>query len=448
MNRFFTWVSAIVLISTVGLAQGPSEKPGGGTFKEFAFRGLGPDLTTGRISDIAINPRNPNVWYVAASAGNLWKTENRGNTWAPIFENYASYSLGAVTVDPKDSNIVWLGTGENNNQRSVSYGDGVYKSTDAGKTWKRMGLENSEHIQNIVVDPRNSSVVYVTAIGPLWTSGGDRGLFKTTDGGQTWKAVLSVSPDTGVTDMVMDPRKPEVIYAAAYQRRRQVGQLIGGGPESGLYKTTNGGQSWTKLTKGLPTVDIGRIGLAINWKNPNTVYALVTAQNNQGGFFRSDDAGASWTRIGRMVITQLGSRRRSAAAGRPARRTVRGQPCHPRLHPPLTASASSSADAPRVVRRAARRPAAGRRTRWSNRRLLQRRRSRLLQRDLRRRSRSRDDLVAADQLLAEHRWRKDVADGADARRARRSPRHRLRCRAIGITSSSPTTAGSTKPTTA
>jgi len=230
MNRLFTWVSAIVLISTVGLAQGPSEKPGGDTFKAFAFRGLGPDLTTGRISDVAIDPRNPNVWYVAASAGNLWKTENRGNTWTPIFENHGSYSLGAVKVDPKDSNIVWLGTGENNNQRSVSYGDGVYKSTDAGKTWKRMGLENSEHIQNIVVDPHNSSVVYVTAIGPLWTSGGDRGLFKTTDGGQTWKAVLSVSPDTGVTDMVIDPRKPEVIYAAAYQRRRQVGQKMHVGP--------------------------------------------------------------------------------------------------------------------------------------------------------------------------------------------------------------------------
>jgi photosystem II stability/assembly factor-like uncharacterized protein len=307
MNRFVTWVSAIVLMSAAGLAQGPSA-PAGSPYKELAFRSLGPDLTTGRLSDIAIDPGNPNVWYVAASAGNLWKTENRGNTWTPIFENYGSYSLGAVTVDPKDSNIVWLGTGENNNQRSVSYGDGVYKSTDAGKTWKRMGLESSEHIQNIVVDPRNSSVVYVTAIGPLWTSGGDRGLFKTTDGGQTWKAVLSVSPDTGVTDMVMDPRKPEVIYAAAYQRRRQVGQLIGGGPESGLYKTTNGGQSWTKLTKGLPTVDIGRIGLGINWKNANTVYALVTAQNNQGGFFRSDDAGASWTRIGRTVPTDTAGR--------------------------------------------------------------------------------------------------------------------------------------------
>ena len=271
--------------------------------RKLEFRSIGPSLTTGRISDIAVDPKNPNVWYVAAAAGNLWKTENRGNTWTPIFDEYGSYSLGAVTVDPKDSNIVWLGTGENNNQRSVSFGDGVYKSTDAGKTWKRMGLENSEHIQNIIVDPRNSNVAYVTAIGPLWSSGGDRGLYKTTDGGQTWKAVLTISPDTGVTDLVMDPKNPDVLYAAAYQRRRAVGQLIGGGPESGLYKSTNGGQNWTKLTKGLPTVEIGRIGLGINWRNPRTVYALVTAQRTEGGFFRSDDGGANWTRIGKRVPT-------------------------------------------------------------------------------------------------------------------------------------------------
>ena len=271
--------------------------------RKFEFRSVGPSLTTGRLSDIAVDPKNPNVWYVAASAGNLWKTENRGNTWTPVFEEYGSYSLGAVTVDPKDSNVVWLGTGENNNQRSVSFGDGVYKSTDAGKTWKRMGLENSEHIQNIIIDPRSSNVVYVTAIGPLWSPGGDRGLYKTTDGGQTWRAVLTISPDTGVTDLVFDPKNPDVLYAAAYQRRRAVGQLIGGGPESGIYKSTNAGQSWTKLTKGLPTVDIGRIGLGINWRNPRTVYALVTSQRGEGGFFRSDDAGASWTRIGKRELT-------------------------------------------------------------------------------------------------------------------------------------------------
>ena len=294
------------------------------SLKAIAFRNVGPSLTTGRISDIAVDPRNPSVWYVAASSGNLWKTENRGNSWSPIFEDYGSFSLGVVTVDPRDSNVVWLGTGENNNQRSVAFGDGVYKSTDAGKTWKRMGLENSEHIQNIVIDPRNSNVVFVTAIGPLWSSGGDRGLYKTTDGGQTWKAILTISPDTGVTDLVMDPKNPDVLYAAAYQRRRAVGQLIGGGPESGIYKSTDGGQKWTKLSKGLPTVDIGRVGLGINWRNPRTVYALVTSQLAQGGFYRSEDAGATWTRIGRTVGGGRGGR--GGAGGGQASPP---QPCRP-----------------------------------------------------------------------------------------------------------------------
>ena len=298
-------------MATVGI-NGQTDRLTADNFKDFAFRSIGPGLTSGRIADVAIDPKNPSVWYVAAAAGNLWKTDNRGNTFTPIFDRYGSYSLGAVTVDPRDSNIVWLGTGENNNQRSVSFGDGIYKSTDAGATWKRMGLENSEHIQNINIDPRNSNVVYVTAIGPLWASGGDRGLYKTTDGGQSWKAVLTISPDTGVTDMVMDPKKPDVIYAAALQRRRAVGQLIGGGPESGLYKSTNGGGSWTKLTKGLPTVEMGRIGLGINWRDPKIVYALVTAQKGEGGFFRSNDAGATWTRIGKQVQT---ARRGGAPAG-------------------------------------------------------------------------------------------------------------------------------------
>src|SRR5258705_3653958 len=292
---------AVGAAAAVAGVSGQSDRMTADTFKEVAFRSIGPGLTSGRISDVAIDPKNPSVWYVAAAAGNLWKTDNRGNTFTPIFDKYGAYSLGAVTVDPRDSNIVWLGTGENNNQRSVSFGDGIYKSTDAGVTWERMGLENSEHIQNIVVDPRNSNVVYVTAIGPLWAAGGDRGLYKTTDGGLTWKAVLTISPDTGVGDMVMDPRKPDVIYAAALQRRRAVGQLIGGGPESGLYKTTNGGATWTKLTNGLPSVEMGRIGLGINLKTPRTVYALVTAQKGEGGFFRSDDAGATWKRIGREI---------------------------------------------------------------------------------------------------------------------------------------------------
>ena len=299
MNRTLAFSLAVAAAcATVGAQQSGLTSD---SIKGLPLRSIGPDITTGRISDIDIDPKNPNVWYVASASGGLFKTDSRGNTFTPIFDTGGSFSLGAVKVDPKDSNIVWLGTGENNNQRSVAFGDGVYKSTDAGKTWKRMGLENSEHIQNIVVDPRNSNNVYVTAIGPLWRPGGDRGLFKTTDGGATWKNILPGTENSGATDIVMDPRKPDTIYVAMLQRRRQVGQLVGGGPDSGLYKSTDGGAHFTKLTNGLPTVEMGRIGLGINSKNPNVVYALVTAQKQQGGFFRSDDAGASWTRVGRQA---------------------------------------------------------------------------------------------------------------------------------------------------
>jgi photosystem II stability/assembly factor-like uncharacterized protein len=322
--------------ATLGAQQGGGGAITADTLKGLSFRSIGPFITTGRISDVDIDPKNPNVWYVASASGGLFKTENRGNTFAAVFDEGGSYSLGAVVVDPKDSNVVWLGTGENNNQRSVSFGDGLYKSTDAGQTWTRMGLENSEHIQNIVIDPRNSNTVYVTAIGPLWRSGGDRGLYKTTDGGKTWKNVLHVSDDSGATDMVMDPKKPDTIYVAILQRRRQVGQLIGGGPDSGLYKSTDGGQKFTKLTKGLPSVELGRIGLGINPKNPNTVYALVTAQKGQGGFYRSDDAGASWTRIGREINEARGGFGRGGAAAAPA------QP--PAACGPLTAEAPEGRD--------------------------------------------------------------------------------------------------------
>jgi photosystem II stability/assembly factor-like uncharacterized protein len=269
--------------------------------KGMPLRSIGPDITTGRISDIDIDPKNPNVWYVATASGGLFKTEDRGNHFTAIFDDGGAYSLGAVKIDPKDSNVVWLGTGENNNQRSVGYGSGIFKSSDAGKTWKLMGLEKSEHIQNILIDPRNTNVVYVTAIGPLWRAGGDRGLYKTTDGGATWKAVLTVNEDTGAQDAVMDPQHPDTIYVAMNQRRRQVGQLIGGGPGSGLYKTTDGGAHFTRLNKGLPTVEMGRMGLGINPKNPKTLYAIIAAQRGEGGFFRSDDAGATWARIGKQA---------------------------------------------------------------------------------------------------------------------------------------------------
>lgn len=298
MTRTWTWIAAAGFATASVLAQDGMERMNADVFKGLEFRSIGPSLTTGRIADVAVDPKNPSVWYVAAASGNLWKTENRGNTWTPIFDSYGSYSLGVVVVDPRDSNVVWLGTGENKNQRSVGFGDGVYKSTDAGKTWMRVGLESSEHIGKIVIDPRDSDTVYVAAIGPLWAAGGDRGVYKTTDGGRTWKAVLTISPDTGVQDIVIDPKRPDTLYASAYQRRRAVGQLIGGGPESGIYKTTDGGGKWTKLTKGMPEGDMGKIGLEIDPRNPNRVYALIAAQHDRGGFFRSDDGGASWRKMG------------------------------------------------------------------------------------------------------------------------------------------------------
>jgi len=306
----FTLFSSILLLAAgIGARQAGN---GSGALtadalKGLEFRGVGPAIATGRIQDIQIDPKDPNVWYVASAFGGLWKTVNRGITFAPIFDDGGSFTLCCVAIDPKDSNIVWLATGENLSQRSAHFGDGIYKSTDAGKTWKKMGLGASEHIGHILVDPRNSNIVYVAAQGPLFSSGGERGVFKTTDGGQTWQPILTISPDTGVNDLSFEGRNPEVIYASAYQRRRSVGQLIGGGPEGGIYKSTNAGKTWTKLSKGLPAGDMGRIALTTDpRKSPATMFALVNARPAEAGFYRSDDGGASWARIGHMPQTGRG----------------------------------------------------------------------------------------------------------------------------------------------
>ena len=190
--------------------------------------------------------------------------------------------------------MIWVGTGENNNQRSVAYGDGIYKSEDGGKSWKNMGLKTSEHIGNIIVHPSNSNIIYVAAYGPLWSKGGERGIYKSEDGGLTWRRILHINDDTGISEIVMDPRNPDVIYAAAHQRRRHVFTYLGGGPESGIHKTTDGGKTWTKINKGLPKVDMGRIGLAISPANPEYIYAIVEAAQGKGGFYRSTNRGASW----------------------------------------------------------------------------------------------------------------------------------------------------------
>jgi len=271
------------------------------TFAGLELRELGPALTSGRILDLAVDPRDARVWYIATAGGGVWKTTNAGTTFSPIFDDQGSHSIGCVTIDPKDSLVVWVGSGENNSQRSVSMGDGVYKSVDGGKSWKNVGLEKSEHIGRIVVDPRDSNVVYVAAQGPLWAPGGDRGLYKTTDGGATWKNVLSISENTGVTDLVLDPSNPDTLYAAAYQRRRHVFTLIDGGPESSIHKSVDGGKTWTKLKTGLPKEDMGRIGLAMATNNPKVVYAIVESTRKAGGIFVTKDGGASWKKVNDYV---------------------------------------------------------------------------------------------------------------------------------------------------
>lgn len=262
------------------------------------FRSIGPAQTSGRISDFAVNSDNPKEYFVATASGGVWKTTNSGTTYTPVFDGEGSYSIGCVTMDPNNSSVIWVGTGENNNQRSVAYGDGIYKSIDSGSSWKNMGLKNSEHIGSIIVHPENSDVVYVAAIGPLWSEGGDRGVYRTMDGGETWEAILTINEHTGVNEIVMDPRNPDVMYAATFQRRRHVWTYLGGGPSSGIHKTTDGGKTWTEVNTGLPGVDKGRIGMAIAPSNPEIIYAIVEAAQGKGGFYRSTNRGASWHKQG------------------------------------------------------------------------------------------------------------------------------------------------------
>jgi photosystem II stability/assembly factor-like uncharacterized protein len=285
-----------------------SGEPGAVKDKDPVYSGLssrciGPALMSGRVGDIAVDPVRPSTWYVAASSGGVWKTTNAGTTWTPIFDGHGSYSIGCVSVDPRNHLVVWVGTGENNSQRSVGYGDGLYKSIDGGASFAKVGLERSEHLAKVLIDPRDPNVVYVAAQGPLWGPGGDRGLYKTADGGKTWKCVLSISENTGVTDVIFDPRNADVLYAAAYQRRRHVWTLLDGGPESAIYRSSDAGASWRKVNKGLPDGDKGRIGLAISPLDPDVLYATVEATKGESGFFRSDNGGESWAKRSGYIAT-------------------------------------------------------------------------------------------------------------------------------------------------
>jgi photosystem II stability/assembly factor-like uncharacterized protein len=303
MRRVFI---AALLVTMSLSAQEPQRPEGEGksqdpfspaNFAEFRLRSVGPALMSGRISCIAVHPESKQTWYIGVASGGVWKTTNAGITWTPVFQNEGSYSVGTVVIDPRNPSTIWVGTAEANNQRSVGYGDGIYRSDDGGRSWRNLGLKASEQIGRIVIDPRDSSVVYVAAYGPLWSTGGDRGLYKTTDGGKTWNKILNVSDNTGISDVAIDPSNPDVLLAVAHQRRRHVWTLIHGGPESGLHRSTDGGKTWVKVS-GLPQGELGRIVIAFSPAQKGLVYAKVEAAEMPIGTYLSQDSGVSWERRG------------------------------------------------------------------------------------------------------------------------------------------------------
>jgi photosystem II stability/assembly factor-like uncharacterized protein len=291
-------VAAICCAFTAPAVRLTAQDAAPGLLDDLPWRAIGPAVMGGRIDDVAVDEANPSIMYLGTASGGVWKTTNRGTTWTPLFDDQPVASIGDLAIGHGNSSLVWVGTGEPNNRQSSSFGDGVYKSTDGGRTWAHMGLADTQAIGRIVIDPVDAEVVYVAAVGHLWGPNKERGLFKTSDGGRTWVNTNFIDEDTGFTDVVMDPRNRTTLYAAAYQRRRTPWGFNGGGPGSGIYKTTDGGASWTKLTRGLPEGPLGRIGLDISRSNPQVVYATV--EHREGGIFRSDDGGGSWRRVNRL----------------------------------------------------------------------------------------------------------------------------------------------------
>ena len=258
------------------------------------LRLIGPAYPSGRISDFAFFSEGHHNYLAATASGGLWHTRNAGVSWTPIFDREGAYAIGVVEIAPSDEKTIWVGTGENNAQRSVAFGDGVYKSTDGGATWSNMGLKDSGHISQIWIHPENANTVLVAAQGPLWSEGGDRGLYKTTDGGVTWDQILEIDEHTGVNEFVVHPDDFNRIVASTYQRRRHVWVLINGGPGSGIHRTTDGGGSWSEIAAGVPAGEKGRIGLAMAPSNPNTLYAIIEGQPDEQGVYRSGDFGQNW----------------------------------------------------------------------------------------------------------------------------------------------------------
>ena len=293
-----------LFIASVSFAQ--EKEDNSATYNGLAFRSIGPALMSGRISDIVIHPNNENLWYVTAGSGGVWKTENAGTTWNSIFDGQKSFAIGCITLDPQNPEVVWVGTGENVGGRHISYGDGIYKSEDGGSSWKNMGLEKSEHISKIIIHPTDSKIMWVASQGPLWSQGGERGVYKSTDGGKTWKQTLGDDAWVGATDLLIDPRNPAILYAATWQRHRTVAGYMGGGPGTAIYKSTDGGETWNKLTNGLPTSNMGKIGLALSPQKPDVIYAAIELDRRTGGVYKSENQGGSWQKMSDAVAGGTG----------------------------------------------------------------------------------------------------------------------------------------------
>ncbi len=299
-TAFFCVVAACVALPV--MAQTVAETD----FSALKLRNIGPAFTSGRIADIAIHPHDENVWYVAVGSGGVWKSENAGVTWESLFDGQGSYSIGAIAIDGRNPSTIWVGTGENVGGRHVGYGDGIYRSDDGGKSWNNMGLQSSEHISRIIVHPDNSDVIWVAAQGPLWNAGKERGLYRSDDGGASWIRTLGDDEWVGVTDVVIDSRDPDRLYAATWQRHRNVAAYMGGGPGSGLHRSDDGGRTWKPLTRGIPESNLGKIGLAISFHNPDHVYAAIELDRRTGGIFMSRDRGESWTKQSDAVAGATG----------------------------------------------------------------------------------------------------------------------------------------------
>src|SRR3954468_9659139 len=284
-------VRVIILLCTLGAAFGAqslvgrgqsaagSAVPGTSPFESLHFRPIGPASMSGRISDLAVYESNPSIFYVGTAHGGVWKTTNGGTTFEPQFQDQGLISIGDIAVSQNNPDLLYVGTGESNNRQSTSWGDGVYKSTDGGKTYVNVGLKTSRAVNRIVIDPRNNDIVLVAATGSLFGPGGERGIYKTTDAGKTWKQTLKVDDDTGANDLVQDATDNKILYASMYLRRRVACCMNGGGPGSGIWKSTDAGDTWKKLSEGLPNEPMGRIGLDVNRRRPNVLYATIEGQS-------------------------------------------------------------------------------------------------------------------------------------------------------------------------